>query len=439
MTQTLPTEPVLAWGRLAPASGPVARPFFADEVEGALRAHPSRLCHGLGRSYGDVALNSGGLTLRTAGLDRLLAADWEAGVVRAEAGMSLDALLRLAVPRGWTVPVLPGTRFVTLGGAVANDVHGKNHRAAGSFGAHVLRLGLQRGARAIEVAPGGPLFAATVGGLGLTGAVHWVELRLRRIASSSMETETRAIASLDEYFAAMEESAADWEHRVAWVDCLAGGAGIGRGLFTRARHAARPGPLEPPGPPRLALPVDAPGFALNRLSVAAFNALYRRRPGALGARTQGMGAFFFPLDGIANWNRMYGRRGFFQHQSAVPRAAARDAVRALLAETAKAGEGSFLVVLKEFGPARSEGVLSFPMEGTTLAVDLPNRGPSTRALLGRMADIALEAGGRIYPAKDAAMTPAQFRRSFPDWERVEALREPGFGSDFWRRVTGAGA
>lgn len=420
-----------SWGRLAPARGIVARPFFADEVAPALARHAGpRLVHGLGRSYGDVALNTGGLMLGAAGLDRLVAADWEAGVVRAEAGMSLDALLRLAVPRGWTVPVLPGSRFVTLGGAVANDVHGKNHASAGAFGAHLARLGLLRGARVIEVAPGGPLFAATAGGLGLTGAILWVELRLARIAASWLETETRAIAGLDAYFAAMEDSAA-WEHRVAWVDCLSDVAG--RGLFTRARHAAQGG-LEPPRPPRLALPTDAPGFALNRLTVAAFNALYRRRPGAAGARRQSLEAFFFPLDGVANWNRMYGRRGFFQHQSVVPRAAARDAVRALLAETARAGQGSFLVVLKEFGARRSEGALSFPMAGTTLAVDLPNKGEETRRLLARMADIALEAGGRLYPAKDATMTPAQFRRSYPDWERVEEQREPGFDSDFWRRV-----
>ncbi len=427
---------MFAWGRLGPARGSVARPFFADEVAPALGAHAApRLCHGLGRSYGDVALNAGGLMLGTAGLDRLVAADWERGVVRAEAGMSLDALLRLAVPRGWTVPVLPGSRFVTLGGAVANDVHGKNHAAAGTFCAHVARIGLLRGDRVIEVAPGGPLFAATAGGLGLTGAILWVELRLARIGSSWMETETRAIGGLDAYFAAMDESAA-WEHRVAWVDCLSDVAG--RGLFTRARHAAEGG-LEPPRPPRLAMPLDAPGFALNRLTVSAFNALYRRRPGALRARRQGLESFFFPLDAVANWNRMYGRRGFYQHQSVVPRAAARDAVRALLAETARAGQGSFLVVLKEFGPRRSDGVLSFPTEGTTLAVDLPNKGEETRRLLARMADIALQAGGRLYPAKDATMTPAQFRRSFPDWGQVEKQREPGFDSDFWRRVTGRAA
>ncbi|WP_426960006.1 FAD-binding protein [Muricoccus radiodurans] len=429
-------ERVFAWGRIAPAAGPVARPFFVDEVAPAL-ARPSlpgasRLCHGLGRSYGDVALNSGGLTVYTTCLDRLIAANWEAGVVRAEAGTSLDALLRVVLPRGWSVPVLPGSRFVTLGGAVANDVHGKNHLTAGSFGAHVTRIGLLRGDRAIEVTPGGPLFAATLGGLGLTGAILWVELRLARVASSLLETETRPIACLAEYFAAMEDSAARWEHRVAWIDCLS--STEGRGLFTRARHAPS-GVLEPPRRPHLSLPMDAPSFALNGLTVRAFNWVYRRF-GAIGARPQRLEDFFFPLDGIANWNRMYGKRGFFQHQSVVPRANAREAVRALLAETARAGEGSFLVVLKEFGPRRSEGVLSFPMEGTTLAVDLPNRGDSTRRLLGRMADIALEAGGRIYPAKDAAMTPDQFRRSFPEWEHVEEQREPGFDSDFWRRVTG---
>ena len=426
-------EKVWGWGRLAPARGPVARPFFRDEMAALLAAPGPVLCHGLGRSYGDAAQNGGGLTIRMAGLDRLIAADWERGVVRAEAGISLDALMRVSVPKGWLPPVLPGSRFVTLGGAVACDVHGKNHGMAGAFGAHVLRLGLLRGARVVEVEPGGALFGATLGGLGLTGAILWVELRLRRIGASRMETETRALADLDAYFDAMEDSAG-WEHRVAWVDCLASGAALGRGLFTRARHAEAGG-LAAPQPPRLAVPMDAPGFLLNRTSVAAFNAFYRRRPWALGASRPAMEGFFFPLDGIAGWNRLYGRRGFFQHQSVVPRAAAREAVRALLSATAEAGEGSFLVVLKEFGPATSEGALSFPMEGTSLAIDLPNRGESTRRLLARMTDIALDAGGRIYPAKDATMTPAQFRRAFPDWDQVEALREPGFSSELWRRVT----
>ena len=391
---------------------------------------------GAGRSYGDVCLNKGGEMLRFGGLDRVIAADWSSGVIRAEAGLSLDALLRLAIPRGWFLPVTPGTKFCTLGGVVANDVHGKNHESAGTFGCHVTRLGLFRSTEGmIEVGPDQrvDLFEATIGGLGLTGLIMWVELALKPVTSSVMEVETIPMADLDAFFRLSQESR-DWEYTVAWVDCLARGAGIGRGLFMRARHQ-QAGPLAPHGPSRLTVPVDAPSWLLNGATVRSFNALYRAAHRSAGRRMVPYDRFFYPLDAIASWNRFYGSRGFFQHQSVVPTEGAPDAIRRLLASAAEFGEGSFLVVLKLFGEIPSPGLLSFPRAGATLALDLPNRGDSTRRLLRAMADVVMTAGGRLYPAKDATMTAEAFQTGYPKWRLVEALRDPKIMSDFWRRVT----
>ena len=395
------------------------------------------LAYGLGRSYGDVCLNGGGTLIRMPRLDRIIAADWQIGIVRAEAGLSIGALLSVAVPRGWFVPVTPGTKFVTLGGAVANDVHGKNHHGAGTFGCHVRAIGLQRSDRGVlvigpDLDPG--LFAATIGGLGLTGLILWVDLQLDPIRSSDFEVETRRLAGLDDFFRVAEESAA-WPYTVAWVDCLASGASLGRGLFSRGRHAAT-GPLEPhAGRQRASVPIDAPAILLGPATVRSFNAIYARQPETQGLKRVGYDPFLYPLDGIGQWNRLYGRRGFFQHQSVVPLSGADRTLKRLLEMTAASGQGSFLVVLKLFGPRTSPGLLSFPREGATFALDLPNRGAVTRDLLRRMADIVTEEGGRLYPAKDASMSGEQFRAGYPEFRKLEAARDPALNSDFWRRVT----
>jgi L-gulonolactone oxidase len=431
------TRRIQAWGRLKAVEAGAASPAFADLAVAALAAAPgSVLPLGAARSYGDVGLTSDGVLIGTASLDRFLAADWEQGVIRAEAGMTLDALLRVAVPRGWFAPVTPGTKFVTLGGAVANDVHGKNHEVAGTFGRHVRRLGLARSSgEVLELSPDDhpALFAATVGGLGLTGLILWVEVQLKPIASAAIEVETVAMRDLDDFFRLAEDSAG-WEHTVAWVDCLARGRGLGRGLFMRGRHCPA-GTLEVHRAPRRAVPIDAPAGLLNGLTVGLFNAAYRARPWALGRRTQHYDPFFYPLDAISGWNRLYGPHGFYQHQSVVPTQVAPEALKRLLTLTGEHRQGSFLVVLKMFGDVPSPGLLSFPMAGATLALDLPNQGPSTERLLQAMADVAMEAGGRLYPAKDATMSAEAFRRGYPAWPQLEAQRDPKIMSDFWRRVT----
>jgi FAD/FMN-containing dehydrogenase len=410
--------------------------MFLDEVPSHLGGGATTLAYGLGRSYGDVCLNEGGRLVCMDRLDRVLAADWQQGIIRAEAGISFDQILRLCVPRGWFLPVTPGTKFVTLGGAIANDVHGKNHEVAGTLGCYVRAIGLLRSSG--EILAIGPqsheqLFAATIGGLGLTGVILWAEISLEAIQSAYFETETIRIRDLDHFFE-IAEASRNWPYTVAWVDCLTTGSRLGRGLFTRGRRDID-GPLDVHRQGAAArIPFDAPAWLLSSPIVGAFNAVYMHRPGAVARHRMHYDQFLYPLDGIRDWNRLYGRRGFYQHQSVIPMAEAAKALRRLLETTASHGQASFLVVLKLFGARPSPGILSFPIEGATLALDLPNRGERTRHLLGLMGDIVLEANGRIYAAKDAVMSQTIFQAGYPRWREVDEQRDPAILSDFWRRV-----
>jgi FAD/FMN-containing dehydrogenase len=423
-----------SWGRYPRAAQTVLA------VHDRTRALPAftgtALPHGNGRSYGDSCLNPGGSLLHARGLDRYLDFDPDTGRLRCEAGVTLAEILALVVPKGWFLPVTPGTQFVTVGGAIANDVHGKNHHRAGTFGHHVTAFELLRSdgsRRTCTPGDGSGLFEATVGGLGLTGLVTWAELTLRRVPGPWLATETIRFGGLDEFFALSRESEATHEYTVAWVDCLAAGASLGRGHFIRAGHAA--GPDKVPAPRRRALPFTPPFALVNRASLRVFNTLYYHRQRA--ARRQALehyAPYFYPLDAIEGWNRMYGPRGFLQHQCVLPPAAAREGVAALLQEIARSGRGSFLAVLKEFGARPSPGLLSFPRPGTTLALDFPNAGPEVFALLDRLDRIVAQAGGAVYPAKDARMSGALFRSAFPAWETFAPFIDPRFSSGFWRRV-----
>ncbi|MFL6799347.1 MAG: FAD-dependent oxidoreductase [Xanthobacteraceae bacterium] len=442
MTRFVPREDVLSWGRVLRARHHVRRPAWRDElpstIAAAISAGRKLLPVGLRRSYGDSALNPDGMLIDMTGLDRILAFDPARRLLRAEPGVSFDVLLNMLVPHGLFLPVVPGTRFVTLAGAVANDIHGKNHHGAGTFGRWIRRIGLLRSdgdELELEAGEQSGLFAATVGGLGLTGLITWVELELASIASTTMQAENIPFGGLDEFFAIAAESEEKFDHTVAWVDCLAKGAALGRGIFMRARHSPV-GPLTATGGrPRLSLPLDFPGAVLNNATVRAFNALYywtgTRTPRASNVHYQ---RFFFPLDAIGQWNRIYGRRGMYQYQSVVPPAAARDATRAMLHAIASAGEGAFLAVLKTFGDKASPGMLSFPRPGTTLALDLPNRGTSTLALMGKLDAIVQDAGGRLYPAKDGRIPADMFRAGYPDRSGFATHVDPAFSSSFWKRV-----
>jgi len=426
-----------SWGRYPRASQrlsplrDLSRPLPAGE--GAL------LPYGNGRSYGDSCLNPDGTLLQTRGLDRFIAFDADSGVLRCEAGVTLAEIIDLALPRGWFLAVTPGTRHVTVGGAIANDVHGKNHHGWGNFGHHLRCFELLRsdGSRRV-CAPGEDWFAATVGGLGLTGVVTWAELQLRRVAGPWLDAETIRFGSLDEFFAVSVESASTHEYTVAWIDCLARGAALGRGHFIRAGHAddATPDPQTAAARPTLSIPLTPPLSLVNRLSLRPFNWFYYHRQRAPRQRARvGYRSYFYPLDGIGEWNRMYGPRGFLQHQCVLPPARARDGIAAMLAQISRSGRGSFLAVLKEFGARSSLGMLSFPREGTTLALDFPNQGADTFALLERLDAIVAEAGGAIYPAKDARMSAALFRAGYPRWREFQDYVDPQFSSGLWRRVT----
>jgi len=370
------------------------------------------------------------------GLDRFIAFDAESGILRAEAGVSFSEILRLVAPKGWFPPTTPGTRFVTLGGALANDVHGKNHHGAGSIGRHVRAFGLLRSDRGrLTVTPQNDpaLFASTVGGLGLTGVIEWVELQLVKIGGAYLDVETVPYDSLDAFWSLAEESVQRFEHTVAWIDCTSRGAKRGRGIFSRANWIADGVYDIHDDRTWKRIPLEAPGFALNRLTVGAFNNVYHRLNSAkAGTSRQHYAAFFYPLDAMLDWNRLYGRRGMLQYQCVIPRGNERDAIGALLDVITASGQASFLAVLKTFGDLPSPGLLSFSRAGATLALDFPYRGEVTLNLMAQLDAIVSEAGGALYPAKDGRMTRELFRRSFPRWEQV--VRDAALSSDFWRRV-----
>ncbi|QWT18701.1 FAD-binding oxidoreductase [Bacillus sp. NP157] len=396
---------------------------------------------GNARSYGDSCLNDGGVLLATRGLDHFIAFDPATGVVTCEAGVLFSDILDLAVPQGWFLPVTPGTRFVTVGGAIANDVHGKNHHRLGTIGHHVLAFELLRtdGSRRLcSPSENVDWFHATLGGLGLTGVVTWASIQLRRIPGPWIATESHKFGDLNGFFELSGASDRDYEYTVAWIDCLARGTALGRGLFSRANHAPSFPDARPSAPAgHLAMPVTPPFSLVNNLSLRAFNQLYfhKQRRKLVHATTHYQ-PFFYPLDGISQWNRMYGPRGFLQYQCVVPPAVARDAVRNLIAAIARAGAGSFLAVLKQFGDRPSVGMLSFARPGATLALDFPFQGKKTLDLLDRLDAITAEAGGAVYPAKDARMSADHFRAYFPAWESFQAFIDPGMSSSFWRRVAG---
>ncbi len=443
MTSAFVEQPYESWGRVIRREHLLARPRYRDElaplIAEAKACGDTVLGAGLGRSYGDSGLNPDGRLICARAVDRFMALDLGQGVLRAEAGASLDDVLRLVTPHGWFLPTTPGTRFVTLGGAVANDVHGKNHHRAGSFGCHVRALGLIRSDRGpVELSPEreSQLFYATLGGLGLTGFIEWVELQLVRTPSGLLDQEAVAFSGLEGYFALVEDSNARFEHVAAWIDCAATGPALGRGVMYRANWSPDGGHVPQQTRQKLRIPIEAPGWMLNRLSVKAFNALtYGLQSTKRGVRKVSYASAFYPLDSIGDWNRLYGPAGFFQHQSVVPTGVERETLREMLKMIVASGQGSFLAVLKSLGGRDSGGLVSFPRPGASLALDFPNRGGRTLSLLERLDRMVGEAGGRVYPAKDGRMSADTFRAGYPNWSRLEALRDPLFQSALWRRVS----
>ncbi|AIO94928.1 FAD-binding oxidoreductase [Burkholderia pseudomallei] len=433
---------MLSWGRYPYAPQTPHTVAWRDTALAAWQAvardQGSSLAFGNGRSYGDSCLAASGHVVRTRSLDRLIAADWQTGVLRAESGITLDEILDVAIPRGWMLPVTPGTKYVTLGGAIANDVHGKNHHVRGTFGNHVRRFALTRSdGSLVECAPDTQpeLFAATIGGLGLTGLVMWVEIQLMPIRSSLIDVTSIRFPNLDGFFKLSEQLDPKHEYSVAWVDCLSRGASLGRGIFMVGDHAAE-GALEVNRRKKHTVPFTLPVPLFNGVTLRALNELYYRRQRRPEVHAKiDYDAYFYPLDSLLEWNRIYGRAGFQQYQCVVPPYTARDATRAILEAISSSGTGSFLAVLKRCGKSISPGLLSFPMEGTSLALDFPQRDASIARLFTRLDAIVREAGGRLYPAKDAHMSGPDFRAAYPQWQQLEALRDPAMLSRFWERTT----
>jgi len=430
-----------SWGRYPPYPQAATACHWRDDVSARLAqvraASTTTLAVGAGRSYGDSCLAASDRVLEMRPLDRFVAADWSTGVLAAEAGATLEDILCAAIPHGWFLAVTPGTRHVTLGGAIANDVHGKNHHRRGTFGRHVRRFGLQRsdlGSLTCSPTDNAELFAATIGGLGLTGIIEWAEIQLVPIRSSQLDTETQRFDGLDEFFALSGELDARHEFSVSWIDCAARGRAAGRGILV-AGDFATDGGLAVDAPRRLAVPFAPPVPLVNRVTLRAFNEAYwRRAPRGRRHARMGYGPYFYPLDAIRDWNRIYGPAGFQQYQCLLPPATAEAGVRALLEAIAASGAGSFLSVLKRCGDLPSPGLLSFPQAGTTLALDFRQEARLATTLFPRLDAIVREAGGRLYPAKDAHMSGDDFRRAYPAWSRLEALRDPALLSRFWRRV-----
>ena len=430
-----------SWGRYPKVEQEARKLYWRDDaLPTEAIGDKAFLPFGNGRSYGDVCLNDGGILLDCRNLDRFIQFDPDTGILRCETGVLLLEILQLTVAKGWFLPVTPGTQFVTVGGAIANDVHGKNHHKAGTFGRHVRCFELLRsdGTRLVCSADDNTEFyKATIGGLGLTGVITWAEIQLHSIHNPYIDQEIIRYKNLGDFFALAHESDQAYEHTVAWIDCLAKGKQLGRGFFIRGNYAERfEGKPPKPSSLRLAFPVDPPFTLINGLTLKLFNNLYYRKQWS--DRVKGLvhyQPFFYPLDTIYAWNRVYGSKGFFQYQCVMPTDRMEDAIRGILEHIGKAGIGSFLAVLKLFGDKPSPGLLSFPMPGASLSLDFPNNGEKTLRLLDQLDEVTRSAGGRINPSKDARMRAEDFQNGYQNWKIMETYIDPHISSSFWRRVT----
>ncbi len=419
------------WGGGAGVDARLVRPAGVEEVRSALAGGEGAIARGLGRSYGDAAQLAGGLVVDLTSL-RGFELDRERGVLRAEAGVGLGELLDVLVPAGWMLPVVPGTQHVTIGGAVASDIHGKNHGAHGTFGSHVQELGLLRSdGELVHLARGDELLAATIGGMGLTGVIVWVTVALRPVPSAWLAVDTDRVDSLDAALAAL--SAPGGPHRVAWLDLL--GARWGRGVVTRAEHVAFEGPDGRAGrasvPARATVPARWPGALLRPEAVRAFNALrFRSAPRRAREHLEPIGRHMFPLDALEAWPRLYGRSGFYQYQLVVPYGAER-VLTQVIELLHRERTPCYLAVLKDLGP-ENDAPLSFPLAGWTLTLDIPRAAPRALAVMDRFDELVAEAGGRVYLSKDARLRPETLAAMYPRLEEWRAVRDAADPAGVWR-------
>ncbi|BAW80571.1 FAD linked oxidase domain-containing protein [Candidatus Nitrosoglobus terrae] len=413
----------------------------------------SLICRGQGRSYGDAAISSQGQVMLSERLNRFLAFDDSTGILTAEAGATLAEILETFVPRGWFPAVTPGTQYVSIGGAIAADVHGKNHHHAGTLGVHVteLELMLADGHRQrCSPEKNESLFWATLGGMGLTGIITEASFRLIPIETAAIMAEHNPASDLEVTFKWLEDTDYDDQYTVAWIDCASARRHFGRSIVMKGHHARRdelPDDWKDPFfvPPLCSksIPFNFPSFVLNRFTMAVFNERYYRHQGRKkGSFITDYASFFYPLDALAHWNRLYGRRGFLQYQVAIPDPYAHEGIRRLLEHLINSRQGAFLAVLKRFGSANA-GLLSFPVAGYTLALDLPMTGKKVLNLLQQLDELVIKYGGRVYLAKDACLSPESLRAMYPrleEWQRIKQVVDPErrFQSDLSRRLQLAG-
>lgn len=428
-----------SWGRYSKSVPSRVVPLsWPSEVPDLSRLPRPILPYGKGRSYGDCCLNDGGVLLDASGLDRFILFDPQTGVLRCEAGVTLKKILELIVPVNWFLPVTPGTQFVTIGGAIANDVHGKNHHKAGSFGCHLQRFELLRSDRGTVLCSrecNRDLFEATIGGLGLTGLILWAEFQLKHVPGPLIDCEKLHFETLEEFFELSASSDKDYEYTVAWLDCMSTANKRRPGILIRGNHSTIPmknSAGRRAGPTLTGF--QTPRSLISRPTVRTFNWLYLHTQWRDFKRsTIHFEKFFYPLDRIAEWNRFYGKRGFLQYQFLVPYEK-REGVREILDLIAESREVCSLSILKVFGKIQSPGLLSFPRPGVTVALDFPFQGGSTLLLCEQFDQVVQKHGGAVYPAKDARMSSESFQRYFPRWTEFSKFIDPCFGSDFWRRV-----
>lgn len=429
-----------SWGRYPPAKHAKVIALKGGADTPPLNEYASAvLPFAQGRSYGDTCLNNGGILLDTDALAGVIDFNKESGILRCEAGTTLANILALIVPDNWFLPVTPGTKQVSIGGAIAHDVHGKNHHRAGTFGRYIKRFELLRSSgERVSCSPqeNPDLFAATIGGMGLTGLITWAEFELKRIPGPAIAVERIPFSNLDEFLALATKADRDYEYTVAWLDSGFRRGRFGRGVLICGNAAETLANGRELARPRVrSLPFTVPDFFLNGPTIRAMNSIYyqlqTRHP---KQELVDFESFFYPLDTIANWNEIYGRRGFLQYQCVVPYAE-HVAVQEIFRLIAGSGLAAVLSVLKVFGELISPGMLSFPRPGITLAIDFPFRGSETLTLLDKLDDVTRAARGAVYPAKDARMSAEAFQDYFPQWESFARFVDPKFSSSFWRRVT----
>ena len=432
-----------SWGRYPKVHDSLVETvYWQDDIPDLSQFDRPILAYGYGRSYGDSCLNNGGIMLDMRSMNRFIAFDDQKGLLRCEAGVSLADILAVIVPRGWFIPVSPGTKYVSMAGAIANDVHGKNHHSAGTFGCHVTQFELLRsdGTRMIcSPTQNLEMFKATIGGLGLTGLILWGEIKLKKIDNPFIAVERIKFESLDEFWEIDAETGTRYAYTVSWMDCFTSGTHVGRGHYFRGNNAT---PEQAAGHKireklKLRIPLDIPSFLLNALTVRLCNeAVYRSQLPKKVSNVQYYEPFYYPLDAILDWNRAYGRSGFLQYQFVVPGTDNCRDLKEILGEIRKAGVLlSFVNVFKRFGDIKSPGMLSFPRPGVTLALDIPFRGPPTLRFLDKLDSIVRHYGGAVYPAKDARMSAQSFQAFYPNWREFAQFIDPKFSSSFWRRVT----